>query len=349
MAKWIDFRELRQQLKFADVLRHYGVELKVRGDQHHGFCPLPNHKGKKNSESFSANLVKGIFQCFGCGAKGNLIDFAVLMEKLNPEDGLDARKAALILQERFIPAEFKPEKTQQSNARRPKVHAEQWELPNTGDNDPPKHVIVNAPLDFELKNLDFNHSYLNKRGFEKAIIAKFGLGYCSKGLLAGRIAIPLHNPEGKLVGYAGRIVDDSLIGKDNPKYRFPSGRERNGVTHDFQKMLLLYNAHRLKPMLKELAIVEGFPSVWWLTQMGFPNAVATMGWAMSDEQAEIVTSLVHPDGRVWLITDGDEAGDRCAGEVLPRVSRQRFIKWLKLDEGKQPTNYPGGWYRDQFR
>ncbi len=148
--------------------------------------------------------------------------------------------------------------------------------------------------------------------------------------------------------YAGRMVDDRLIGKDNPKYRFPSGRERNGVTHDFQKMLLLYNAHRLKAPLKELILVEGFPSVWWLTQMGFPNVAALMGWVMSDEQAAIVESLLAPDGRVWLVSDGDEAGDRCAEEVLPLVSQRRFIKWLKLDEGKQPTDYPGGWYRNQF-
>ncbi len=102
MATWIDFKALRQQLKFAEVLRHYNVEVKERGDQHHGFCPLPNHNGKKNSPSFSANLAKGIFNCFGCGAKGNVIDFAVLMENLNPADGRDVRKAALLLQEKFL-------------------------------------------------------------------------------------------------------------------------------------------------------------------------------------------------------------------------------------------------------
>jgi len=82
---WIDFKALRARLDFAQVMEHYGVEVKRKGTQHTDFCPLPNHNGKRNSPSFSANLKKGIFQCFGCGAKGNVLDFAALMEKPIPE------------------------------------------------------------------------------------------------------------------------------------------------------------------------------------------------------------------------------------------------------------------------
>src|SRR6266404_1783199 len=102
MTNWIDFKELRKQLDFGEVLRHYGVELKLTGEQHHGFCPLPSHKGKKNSPSFSANLKRGIWQCFGCGEKGNVLDFAVLMAGLNPKKGEDLSKVACELQERFL-------------------------------------------------------------------------------------------------------------------------------------------------------------------------------------------------------------------------------------------------------
>ncbi|HLX70513.1 MAG TPA: CHC2 zinc finger domain-containing protein, partial [Verrucomicrobiae bacterium] len=87
MSGWIDFKALRAKLDFEQMLRHYGVEVKRKGKQHHGFCPLPNHNGKKNSPSFSANLERGIFQCFGCGAKGNSLEFAALMEKVDPKDG----------------------------------------------------------------------------------------------------------------------------------------------------------------------------------------------------------------------------------------------------------------------
>src|SRR5260370_31796512 len=112
MSTWIDFKELRKKLDFKAVLQHYGVELKLKanGNQHQGFCPLPTHDGQKRSASFSANLEKNIWQCFGCGAKGNVIDFAARMEGLNPEKGDDFRKAALSLMNCFFPGTDQPHK-----------------------------------------------------------------------------------------------------------------------------------------------------------------------------------------------------------------------------------------------
>src|SRR5438093_5312183 len=101
MSNWIDFNALKRTLDFAAVLRHYGVEVKAKGIQHHGFCPLPKHEGKRNSPSFSANLEKRIFQCFGCGARGNILDFAVLMEGRDPKYPKDVRRVAIVLQRAF--------------------------------------------------------------------------------------------------------------------------------------------------------------------------------------------------------------------------------------------------------
>lgn len=322
MNAWIDFKELRQRLSFADVLRHYGVDLNVKGDQHHGFCPLPSHGGKRNSASFSANLKKGIWQCFGCNQKGNLLDFAVLMERANPENGNDVRRVAFELRDRFLASS--------PGTTTPTGEAEEGEAEN---------VIVNAPLDFELKGLDPTHPYLRDRGFTAETIAHFGLGYCSRGLLRNRIAIPMHNGEGKLVGYAGRVVDDAAISEDNPKYRFPGRRTRKGVIHEFRKSLVLYNAHRIVVPGDDLIVVEGFTSVWWLTQSGISNVVGTMGATCSEDQAAMIVSLVSPYGRIWVFTDGDVAGGRCAGEILVRVTPHRFTRWLKLDAGKQPTGF----------
>jgi DNA primase len=343
MNAWIDFKALRAQLKFEDVLRHYGVEVKdTNHKQHHGYCPLPNHNGKKNSPSFSANLERGIFNCFGCGAKGNLIDFAVLMSGGNPADGADVRKTALHLQESFGTSG-------PADKIAAKRHvAPQLELPHAEAESPEVRVVVNAPLDFELKNLDANHPYLEKRGFNKETIHHFGLGFCSKGLLSGRVAIPVHSPDGKLTGYAGRLVDDASINEENPRYKFPPKRERKGVIYEFHKMELVYNSHRIRNPVDELLIVEGFPSVWWLTQMGFPYVIALMGWAMSERQAEIIIDLIAPEGRAWVISDGDESGNKCAASVFEHVAPKRSLRWLKLDHGKQPTDYPGGWYRTQL-
>lgn len=344
MGGWIDFRELRSKLNFAAVLRYYNVEVKVKGKghQHHGYCPLPNHDGKKNFPSFSANLQKNIFHCFGCGAQGNILEFAALMEGVSVDNGVELRKVALKLRDKFCP---EMEASRRKKASVQEKEPEQTEFANTGE----KPVVVNAPLNFELKNLDPKHPYLDKRGFTSETIAHFGLGFCTKGLLANRIAIPIHNQESKLIGYCGRVVDDTLITEENPRYKFPPQREHKGIIYEFHKTKLLYNSHRLKSPVQDLALVEGFASVWWLTQMGFPNVGALMGWSMNEEQAQIVCEIVPASGRLWMITDGDDAGKRCAISVMEHISPVRSLRWLKLDKGKQPTDYSGGWYRDKLR
>jgi DNA primase len=212
---------LRAELSFIDILHHYGVELKERGEQWQGFCPLPTHEGKRNSPSFSANVGKGIRQCFGCGAKGNLIEFATRMEGLNPDNPEDFRKAALLLQRTFGKDGGEREQPPKpKEARRERNEQEDHEEESSG--------VVNAPLDFELHRLDYSHPYLRERGFTEETIKTFGLGYCERGPMKGRIAIPLHDAKGALIGYAGRIVDEEAVGKDTPRYLFPGSRERNG-------------------------------------------------------------------------------------------------------------------------
>lgn len=323
---WINFKELRQRLRFADVLRHYGVEVADGRRQHTGPCPLPEHGERRNLRSFSANLDRGIFQCFGCGAKGNVLEFAALMERLDPKDGDALRKAALGLQARFFP--------EGASRRHPAAEAPKPEQPGRSE-----AAVVNPPLDFDLKGLDGSHAYLKGRGFSPETMSHFGAGFCSRGYLKGRIAIPIHDMEGRLVGYAGRLVDSRDITRDNPRYLFPAPREREGRRIEFDKSRLLYNAHRLERPCDDLVVVEGFASVWWLRQCGIRSSVAVMGTACSDEQAAAIASLVKPAGRVWAMPDENEPGRRLATAVLLRVSSHRSVRWARLGrEDAQPTD-----------
>ncbi len=82
MAIWVDFKELRQNLKIADVLARHNVQLKIKGDQASGFCPLPGHQskgeGKRRSPSFSANFKKNLFNSFSFHRGGNSLDLSCL-------------------------------------------------------------------------------------------------------------------------------------------------------------------------------------------------------------------------------------------------------------------------------
>jgi DNA primase len=329
MGTWVNFRELRKRLDFEAVLRHYNVEVKRKGDQHHGFCPLPNHRGIRNSPSFSANLVKGIFKCFGCGAEGNVLEFAALMENVDLEDGAAFRKVALELQKQFCPDLGNAGKGDTKFAEKKAADTvEAQDLP----------VVINPPLDFDLKDLDYNHPYLQARGFMRDTVDEFGLGFCSRGFLKDRVVIPLRDHEGKLIGYAGRVVDDATITKDNPRYRLPSKRKRSGKIIEFRKTLFLYNGYRIQGPVDDLVVTEGFASVWWLHQNAYAHSVAAMGSDFSERQAELVVSLVKPAGRVWLLPDADDAGRRFAQSVLIQISPRRFVRWVKIAEGTQPTD-----------
>lgn len=95
-------------------------------------------------------------------------------------------------------------------------------------------------------------------------------------------------------------MDDEAITEDNPRYRFPGERERDGKVFEFRKTLFLYNGFRFKTPLDDLIVVEGFTSMWWLFQNGLPHTVATMGADCSERQAALIVSLVKPMGRVWM-------------------------------------------------
>lgn len=331
MNSWINFKELRGKLNPLDILKHYKVAVKVKGDQAQGFCPLPTHNGSRKSPSFSVNLKRNIWRCFGCQKSGNLLDLILFLEILDPNNPADVRKGAVLAVERFCPTG--------STSPLPGPHSSSVSKTHTVSDD--SQVLVNAPLDFTLKGLDPNHPYLAARGFTPETIEFFGLGFCSKGLMKDRIAIPLHDPRAHLVGYAGRVVDDALIAEDNPKYRFPGDRKRDGKRFKFRKSLFVYNGFRISEPVSDLVVVEGFASVWWLWQNGQPNVVALMGANCSGDQAAHIVRLVRPDGRVWLLTDGDEAGEHCAVAALPLLATERCSRWRHLELRTQPTDLTG--------
>ncbi|MDZ4779642.1 MAG: CHC2 zinc finger domain-containing protein [Planctomycetia bacterium] len=359
MAQWIDFRALRAQLKIADVLAHHGVVMKVKGDQSSGFCPLPGHEDRK-SPSFSAHYRKNCFHCFGCGAKGNAVDLEILLMGLDPADPKSARAAGLKLAERFGLNVTGEKRTGEEVKRDGKRYAKRPGNESVTAGQPPKSIAVtvdpiiepddeavsmaaqvNPPLGFTLQNLDPSHAYLLGRGLNAETIEHFGLGFCGKGMLKDRIAIPLHNEAGDLIGYAGRAVDDASITADNPRYLLPGRRERDGKLIEFRKSRVLYNAHRIEDLVDSLVVVEGFASVWWLWQHGIQNVVALIGSSASEWQIAAICKLVTERARLFVLPDGDAAGVQLAHTLIPHLAARRWCTWVKLLADEQPTDLDG--------
>jgi CHC2 zinc finger/Toprim domain len=203
-------------------------------------------------------------------------------------------------------------------------------------NNPRLPVQVNPVLAFELKDLDTQHSYLPSRGLTPETIAHFGLGYCSRGLMKNRIVIPLRDEAEQLIGYAGRVVDDTTISADCPRYLLPSSREHKGERLEFRKGLFLYQGYAVDKPVNDLVVVEGFTAYWWLWQHGYRAMVALMGASASSEQIALMVQKTKPKGRIWLMPDGDAAGHQCAAQVLPLLAVHRSVRLIPLD--KQPTD-----------
>jgi len=348
---WIDFKELRRQLSFETVLQYYGVTIDRKGDQHHGPCPLPNHGAENDSPSFSANLARGVFQCFACKGRGNILDFAILMERERIGDGQALRRVArkIIKELRLTPA-GRPQGSEEragqdgpATSPTTAVVAESTDAATMDGTDRKGGlpVVVNGRLDFELKGLDSGHPFFGENGIHRETISLFGLGFCERGLLKDRIAIPLHDPDGALVGYAGLLANEAQVTSDNPRFRFPGRRERNGKLFEFRKSLFLYNGNRIAVPCDDLIVTEGFESVWWLKQNGLSRSVAVMGSDCSARQAELIVSALPPTGRAWALSDEGEYGRRFAMSMLVQVSPHRFVRWAKLAAGVKPSRLTG--------
>ena len=175
----------------------------------------------------------------------------------------------------------------------------------------------NKPLKFRLDKLERDHPYLATRGLTPETIADFEIGYCVKGVMAERIAIPIHNAEGGVVAYAGRYPGEPA--EDTPKYKLPPG---------FRKSLELFNIQRsIKESAdKPLIIVEGFFDCMKLHQHGCRKVVALMGSTMSAAQEELIRKHTDRKSQVILMLDEDEAGRVGRDDIAARLAKFVFVK-----------------------
>jgi DNA primase len=319
-SSWVDFREVKAQVSIEQVLEHYGLLAKFtrKGDRLSGPCPI--HQGS-NAKQFSASVSKGAWKCFSghCGKSGNVIDLVAALEEV------PFREAAKKLQQWF---EIKPEKekpeTDNGAPQRKIAKKAVKAAAEEPEEEAPEEVKENKPLTFQL-NLDVGHPYLASRGLTPETVGHFSLGLCNRGSMKGRIAIPIHNAAGELVAYAGRWVGaDEELPEDEGKYKLPAG---------FHKGLVVYNLHRIPEGSRQLILVEGFFSVFWLHQQGFMNVASAMGSSVSPEQVELLAGKAKG---VVVFFDGDEAGFDGAKKAAAELAEKVWAKIIHCPEGKQP-------------
>ena len=314
MGAWINFAEVRARVSLEDVIvRYYHIDtLKRDGSKLVGPCPI--HQGD-SPRAFHADLDKNVWHCFSkCQKGGNQLDFVALKEHIG------VREAALRLQAFFLEGAAPPPPPSKPTPVSAPTAASPTTTPAAKGEEDEGNPILDVKLD--LKS-DHPH-LLSDRKLKEETVKHFGVGYCSRGIMRGLIAIPIHDEDGDLVAYAGRRLKPSDI-RDLGKYKLPKG---------FKKDRVLYNYHRAKESADGLILVEGFFSVLKLHEAGLTNVVASMGCELSDHQAKLLGAAKE----ILILFDGDEAGRRGAAAAAEKLAPHTLVRVAQLPEGLQPDD-----------
>lgn len=323
---FVDFKSVKAAITMEQVLEHYGIreQFKKSGDSLSGPCPI---HGGSNPTQFRVSISKNIWNCFSeCKRGGNVLDFIARKETVSIHAaalkaiewfGLDAEAM-----KGSDDDEEKPKKSEKSETPSPSKPTPQKAASKQQDDTP------NKPLKFKLDKLEREHPYLTERGLTAETIADFEIGYCTKGMMAGRIAIPIHNAAGFIVAYAGRFPGEP-----------PDGTQKYKLPPEFKKTSELFNIDRAiqQPPEEPLVIVEGFFDCMNLHQHGCRKVVALMGSFMSAKQEELLRKHTSAESRIILMLDEDEAGQEARQKIATRLAAFAFVRIHVFDEaGTQP-------------
>lgn len=330
-----------------DVVGQY-VNLKRSGANLFGLCPFHGEK----TPSFSVAPDKGIYYCFGCHKGGGVINFQMEIEGLSYGDAVRAlaKRAGMEVPE---DPQFQSRYKQQERL---------WALSKEAARY--FHSKLYAPEGAE------GLSYAQKRGMPRSTLTKFGIGFAPNGWnglvdamkakgytdqelkdaglvsekngriydrFRNRLMFPIIDVRGNVIGFGGRVMDDST-----PKYL----NSPETIIFNKRKNLFALNLAK-KSKLGYLILVEGYMDAVALHQYGFDCAVASLGTSLTQEHAVLLSRYTE---QVVLIYDGDEAGQNATRRAIPMLEAAGIqVKVLRMHDAKDPDEYLKKYGADKFK
>lgn len=334
-------RQVRESNDIVDVISEY-ITLTRKGGGHFGLCPFHGEK----TASFSVNQRDQFFHCFGCGVGGNVFTFLMKMENMTFPEAVKnlAARSGIDLPE----AEMSPEEKMRTQRRERLLQAAR-EAANYY-----YYQLSHAPENSGVVR------YMKKREITDEFRKKFGLGYSpvsrnalsdhlkrkgysdeellAAGLLSGkegstydrffnRLMFPILDTAGRPIAFGGRVM-----GQGEPKYLNSPDSEL------FNKRFNLYGLSIAKRTRRDhLLMVEGYMDVFSLHQAGFDNAVASLGTALTREQAVLMKRYTD---KVILCYDSDGAGTKAAQRAIPILDSVGLeVKVIQVPGSKDPDEF----------
>ena len=341
--------KIKSQNDIVDVISER-VRLKKAGRNFTGLCPFHNEK----TPSFSVSQEKQIYKCFGCGEAGNVISF-VMKDK-----NLPFIEAVKYLANRAnIPLKLGNGEQSQSNRKKEllykvNVEAAKFFFSNLMNNQNAKeYFLIRGIKEETIKKFGLGYAndswnslmfYLRKKGINDGLLEEAGLISVNKekgrkyDRFRNRVMFPVFDYQGKVIGFGGRVLDDS-----KPKYL------NSPETLVFQKGTNLYGLNfALKHNMSEryFVIVEGYMDLISLHQYGITNVVASLGTALTINQARL---LKRYSDKVVISYDADLAGQMATLRGLEILRTAGFdVRVLSIPQGKDPDEYVRSNGREAF-
>ena len=338
--------DIFSQNDIVDYVSQY-VKLNKNGRDYTGLCPF--HKEK--TPSFHVNQEKQLFHCFGCGAGGNLVQFVMRSEGLDFVEALKlmADRAGIILPEEDTIVDDKlyqkKKRIYAMNKTAAKLYYETLTANEEGkigldylkDRKISRQTITKYGLGYAPDSFDFLKKHMNNLDFSDDELLEAGLLVTKNNKVydkfRGRVIFPIIDLRGNVIGFGGRIINpEERDGFKPPKYL------NSAETPVFNKGKNLFSLNLAKAHTqKQCILCEGYMDVISVFQAGIPNIAATLGTALTEEQAKL---LMKYTSEILLCYDSDEAGQaatkRAIGIINGVGGRCRVIK---LKGAKDPDEY----------
>ncbi len=337
--------EVREAADLVEVAGDY-VKLKRSGRSWKGLCPFHD----ENTPSFHVTPDLGIYKCFGCGASGDVFNFVMEME------GVGFMESLRTLADRYgvaLPEEEDPEYDREHHLREGIYHALRY-----------AGVYYYRQL-LEASEAEPARQYLHRRGYDRTVMKKYGLGYAPSGgeklleaaldsglneeylqeaglikpskrgegfydTFRDRLMFPIFNPSGKVIAFAGRVLGEKKAAKyiNSPQTRV------------YNKSEVLYGINFARNEIRktgEVLLVEGYTDVISLQQHGILPVVASSGTSLTPQQVK----LLHRYGEsITMIYDSDSAGVKAMKRGINIALEEGMdVKLLELPEGEDPDSF----------
>lgn len=341
--------EVRSRSDIVSVIGRY-VRLKRTGSGYTGLCPFHNEK----TPSFHVNPARQMYKCFGCGVGGNVLTFVMeyenltfpeAMEMLAEQAGIDLPKQEMTAQQKqqegirltLLEINKKAARYYFALLKSPRGKAGYDYLTGRGLTD---ETILHFGLGFAGQGGGELYQYLKKEGYSDQTLKETGLfkmderGVYDK--FWNRVMFPIMDVNNRVIGFGGRVMGDA-----KPKYL------NSPETKIFDKSRNLFGLNYAKRGKRNnMILCEGYMDVIALHQAGFTNAVASLGTAFTEQQANLIRRYTD---EVLLTYDSDGAGVKAAMRAIPMLRRAGITgKVIHMEPYKDPDEFIKNLGADEF-